>query len=404
MIMICPKDKCTGCYACVNACHHNSITMQEDEYGELHPIINDNTCINCGACEKACPNNNERFFNKPIICYASWITDKKKRSICASGGIATIMSEYIIKYCNGVVFGSRYDNDFEPIISYTEKAEELERFKGSRYVQSKIGENTYRQALAFLKEGKKVVFIGTPCQIAGLKSYLKKDYLNLITVDLICHGCSPTSYFREELKEIRETEKLKNISDVRFRGNDGYNYRYSIWSGNECIYDKKGCTSYYLAGFLLGITLRENCYNCEYARPERVSDITIGDFIGLGQKEPFAYPKGNVSSVFINTQTGKEFFDEVTNAMPDLKNVERQIEERLRYKPSLLEPAKRSSLNSRFRSEYIKNGYVVASRTVLADVIKQYNLKYKINSIQRILLLPYRVLKKSANLFYTNYL
>ena len=150
---------------------------------------------------------------------------------------------------------------------------------------------------------------------------------------------------------------------------------------------------------MLGITLRDNCYSCEYARPERVSDITIGDFIGLGQNEPFAYPKGNVSSVFINTHTGKEFYDEVIKTMPDLINIERQIEERLRYKPSLLEPAKRSSLNLNFRSEYIKNGYIVASRKVLKDVVKQYNRRYKIKSIQRILLLPFRALNKISNTF-----
>lgn len=397
---ICPSDKCTGCYACISACRHNSITMQEDEYGELHPVINENTCIDCGACKKACPNNYRLSRSYPFVCYASWISDKQKRRICASGGIATIMSEYVIKECNGVIFGSRYDNHLSPIITYTESEDELEKFKGSRYVQSVVGERTFKEVQEFLKLGRKVLFIGTPCQIAGLKSFLKNNYSNLITVDLICHGCTPSKYFKEELDEVCSFKDLTDISDVRFRGNDGYNYCYSLWKDNKCVYSKKGFSSYYLAGFLSGVTLRENCFNCSYACPERVSDITIGDFIGLGKDVPFKYPKWNVSSVLINTEKGNSFYESVISSMPDLMNIERKLEERLQYKPSLLEPAKRPELRIVFRNVYLEKGYVAASREVLREMVTFYTNQYKKEKIQRAFLLPFRVLKRIYKQFF----
>lgn len=256
--------------------------MQLDMYGELHPVIDEEACKHCNLCVKACPNNNELKFNYPSACYASWITDKAKRKICASGGMGTILSEYVIRNLHGVVFGSRYNENLTPVMTYTESLEELEHFKGSRYVQSVMGENTMKEVRDFLKRGRVVLFIGTPCQVAGLQTFLHKKYKTLYTVDLICHGVCPTAYFIDEIGEISRQEGLKNLSDVRFRGNDGNNFCLTFWSDKSSLmYKRRGMESYYLSGFLLGVSMRENCYSCSYARPERISDITIGDFIGL---------------------------------------------------------------------------------------------------------------------------
>ncbi len=327
---ICPHDKCTGCYACVNACPHGCISMEEDVLGALHPVVYESKCIHCNLCKKTCPNNANLEFKYPIKCYASWLTDSEKRKKCASGGIGTIMSEYVIRQ-GGVIFGSRYDENLTPVMTYTEKVDDLEYFKGSRYVQSLVGTDTFKQVRSFLNKDRLVLFIGTPCQIAGLKTFLRKDYDKLITVDLICHGVCPTKYLEEEIAYLSKKYRLKDISDIRFRGNDGKNFCFSIWKkmsgSNKCIFCKSAYSQFYFSGFLLGVTLRENCYSCSYARPERLADITIGDFIGLGTFEPFYHPKENVSIVMINSCKGETFYLDLSQLTPSLANVERNYNE-----------------------------------------------------------------------------
>ena len=397
---ICPHNECTGCYACVSACKHDCIKMEEDELGAIHPSVDENKCVNCGACRKVCPNNVSFDFKYPSACYASWITDKEKRRICASGGIGTTMSEYVIRN-GGVVFGSRYNESLVPIMTFTERLEELEHFKGSRYVQSLVGNDTYKQVKNFLLDDRQVLFIGTPCQIAGLKSFLRKEYQNLITVDLICHGVCPTRYFTEEVDYLSNKFKLKDISDARFRGNDGNNFRLTLWNKarrklfprdnyREKLLRLSESQQFYIWGFLLGVTLRENCYACKYARPERISDITIGDFIGLGKEVPFDYPKANVSSVTINTEKGNAFYKSVSESNDMLINVERNYGERLEYKPSLVEPFHRHPLNVKFKSNYPVYGFALSVRKVLHKEMS----RRKMGRLLCLPLIPLKVVKK----------
>ena len=405
---ICKRDKCTACYACVNACLHGAIRMKEDIFGELHPVVDETKCKQCQLCKKVCPNNVELEFNYPMHCYASWITDKAKRRICASGGIGTIMAEYVILKLHGVVFGSRYDKNLCPIMTFTEQIEDLEFFKGSRYVQSIVGEDTYIKVKEFLSCGRMVLFIGTPCQIAGLKTFLRKEYTNLITVDLICHGVCPTKYFKEEIQYVCKTNNLRDIKDIRFRGNDGKNFYLSIWTGRrdgktlKCIYNKPADLQYYFAGFLLGVSMRENCYSCGYAKPVRVSDITIGDFIGLGKRKLFPYSKNNVSSVTTNSNKGYMFYMQMSEATSSLFNVERDYKERLDYKPSLLHPFDRHPLNEKFKRLYIDIGYVYAIRNTLKYIVRKNKIKRILNFWTYIYRIPrkiYRIIteKKVVN-------
>ena len=361
---ICKPEKCTGCYACVNSCKHGCIKMTENELGALLPIIDEDSCIHCGACIKSCPNNIKLEFYNPIGCHAAWIKNKEKRRICASGGIASIFSEYIIKQ-SGIFYGSCYDNELIPSIKVAKSLEDIEKFKGSRYVQSIVGNQTFIDVKKNLISGIKVLYFGTPCQIAGLKAFLKKDYDNLITVDLICHGVCPTKYFTEEISYLKKIKGIDTLTDVRFRGNDGNNFYLTLWNKNKMLYKKESYCQYYLAGFLLGVSLRENCYTCNYARPERVSDITIGDFIGLGKLDKFDYSTSNVSSVLINTLKGRQFYEDVCNSAPEIISFERQYKERLMYKPSLVYPYPRHKLNESFKLNYAKYGYVIGIRKTL---------------------------------------
>ena len=375
MKTICPEELCTGCTGCANVCTRKAISMEEDEYGRLRPAVDEGKCTDCGLCARVCPNNAATDFRYPLECFASWTNDRAKRRICASGGIGTVLSEHTLRH-GGVVFGSRYDEKLEPVMAYTEKAEDLEYFKGSRYVQSRIGYDTFIKVKEFLAAGRNVLFVGTPCQVAGLKAFLRKDYDRLITVDLICHGVCPSKYLREEVAYLSKKYNLKNITDIRFRGNDGKNFILSLWDksrnelfpGNalkERLLKTKAAQQYYLTGFLTGVTLRENCYSCRYARPERISDITIGDFIGIGKKEPFEHPKENVSVVTTNTQRGAEFFSAVRKDSPDLTSIKRDYGERLLYKPSLVTPFPRHRLTPEFMENYRRYGYVSAIRKTL---------------------------------------
>lgn len=397
---ICPHDKCTGCYACVNACPHGCISMEEDALGAVHPVVNESKCVHCNLCIKTCPNNVSLEFKYPIKCYASWITDSEKRKKCASGGIGTIMSEYVIRQ-GGVVFGSRYDENLTPIMTYAETLDELEYFKGSRYVQSLVGNDTFKQVRFFLNEDRLVLFIGTPCQITGLKTFLRKDYDNLVTVDLICHGVCPTKYLKEEVAYLINKYKLKNVADIRFRGNDGNNFRLSLWNKNrrklfprnnycEKFFHQDEAQQYYITGFLQGVTLRENCYSCIYARPERISDVTIGDFIGLGKEKPFKYLTENVSSVMINTEKGLTFYGAVSNMTEMLINIERDYEERLNYKPSLLRPFERHPFNEKFISLCMKKGYIKAIHKILKIYMMKRRIRYILRFFKHVILFQYK--------------
>lgn len=377
---ICKSNLCTGCNACGNICPKRCINLQENQFGELHPVIDNNQCIHCNQCIKVCPNNQELPYTYPIKCFASWISNNKKRKKCASGGIGTTMSEYVLFKRNGVCFGTKYDNNLNPIVTQGITSSDIEAFKGSKYVQSIISNQTFSEVKQILKSNRLVLFIGTPCQIAGLKCYLKKDYENLITVDLICHGVTPGKYLKEEISYIKSKCNIKHITDIHFRSNDENDFNLTLWNEEKCIYKKDVNHSPYFSGFLFGITLRENCFNCKYARPERISDITIGDFIGLGYNRPFTYSTKNVSSVIINTVKGEKFYNELSEETENLINIEREYKERLAYGPSLRYPFKKHKLRPLFKYIYLKTGYLTAIKITM-----------KILSIKRILtIIPFK--------------
>lgn len=407
IIDMCDMCNCTGCGACSEACPLRCIAMEEDESGAMYPHVDIDKCIRCNKCILACPNNSSQEFNYPMRCYVAWNDDKEKRQKCASGGIASALGEFIIKVKHGVVVGVAYSRDFMPVLTIGENIDEIDKFKGSKYVQATIDDGLFAHVKLLLDSGRFVLFVATPCQIAGIKSFLGVHYENLVTVDLICHGVAPTCYFIEELRDIimRKGIDASKIVDVRFRGNDlqeikstiwdrmcgrnrSNNFTMTIWSkGNEhhdvkrvfCESPDENC---YFAGFLEGITLRENCYRCKYAKPERISDITIGDFIGIGSLAPFTGP-GNVSSVMINTERGNKFFMQTLMALKELKCEERSYGERLSYKPSLIYPFPRNALRDKFLEVYRKSGWRKAARIVIGKNLRKKRAKGIICALAR---------------------
>lgn len=313
METICEYEKCTGCFACQNVCPHKCIKLVSDKFGELHPQINQDLCINCGLCIKKCPVRTEPQWEVPIGCYAVWNKNEKDRRLSASGGVATCFSQYMIKNKNGIVYGVKWDKQLRPVFDKVTSISDIEDLKGSKYVQAYVNFK-YKEVDVDLQSGKNVLFIGTPCQIAGLKSFLGKDYDNLLTCDLLCHGVPSPDYLSGEIKRILG-RKIGLATNCRFRGNDKYNYNFSLWNNGKVLYNKRAFLSYYFTAFLTSITLRESCYSCRYASERRISDITLGDFIGLGKLYPFTGNAHNASVVVLNTSKGEYFFSEFRNSM-----------------------------------------------------------------------------------------
>lgn len=207
MIQIKDKSACCGCSACVQICPKRCIVLKEDKEGFLYPVVNQTLCIECGKCEKACPELHPFDAGESLKAYAAKHPDDAVRAESSSGGIFTLLADAVID-AGGVVFGARFDNDWSVVHDFTETHEGLQAFRGSKYVQSRIG-STYEQAERFLKSGRKVLFTGTPCQIAGLKRYLHKEYENLWAVDFVCHGVPSPLVWKKYLEETiaRQCEK-----------------------------------------------------------------------------------------------------------------------------------------------------------------------------------------------------
>lgn len=356
MKKICDKNKCTGCSACINICPKKCITMQEDEYGVLMPYINEEECINCNICTKTCPENNHIEYTKPIKVFAGWSLDENVRKKSASGGIAYEMYKHVIGN-NGIAVGTSFDENLDLVHKIATNLEEINKFRGSKYVQSSIG-RVYGKIKDLSKEGKQVIFIGTPCQVSGLKNFMgNKNMDNIITVDLVCHGVPPIKYLKEYLKYISVQDKIDSIS---FRGINNWNF--TCYKNEEVIYKKHDKEDFYYNSFLNGLFYRENCYHCKYAKKERIGDITIGDFWGLGKEIPFNYDTTDgVSLILVNTEKGHKFLNEI-NTKIFLQ--ERTLEEAIKGNAQLSHPSVKNKETDKFKELYKKYGFKEAIKNV----------------------------------------
>lgn len=345
---ICDSSKCTSCMACYNICPKNCISMNYDEYGILSPQINEDVCIHCNLCKKICPVNNELKRNEAMEAYASWSLDEENRKSSSSGGLASIFYAHFIREKNGVIFGCSYDKDLQLVFSSAKTLEELNKYKTSKYSHAYIGQ-TYKEAEKELKNDKYVLFIGTPCQIAGLKSYLRKDYEKLLTIDLVCHGVPSQKYLDDYINSLDLPEKPDNLT---FRGK--YNYFFSLYKNGNLIYSKESKQDNFFNAFLLGLFSRENCYSCDYTSTNRISDITIGDFWGLGKEIPFEHEEKNgVSLVLINNEKGKMFFNEIKDK---IFFEQRSLQEAIDGNDQLRHPLIKHEKNNMFLKIYQKDG------------------------------------------------
>ena len=364
---ICDKLLCTGCFACRNICPNKAIVVSLDKYGKTVPVIEESKCIGCNACRNVCP------VHKPLKKYsaeyaiAAWSNQPKDRELSSSGGAATVLSRSVIKQ-GGAVFGVTVSDGTVKYIKVNDQ-NGLDKIRGSKYVQSDVG-YIYRDVKEELETKKQVLFIGTPCQVAGLKNYLNKDYENLHTIDLICHGTPPIKYLQEYVEKRIKGRKYGTVS---FRGK--YDFYLTIWdeTGDNILYKCRSNYDAYYRSFLDGLTYRDSCYQCTYSCLERVSDITVGDFWGIDRSKLANEYQGRISLILPNTTKGKNLFNVCKDGFVwELRNIKEAV---VPEQTNLIHPSIPNEERNLFLKNYEKLGFERAVRkTKLYKQIKKERL------------------------------
>lgn len=308
-----PDITCTGCTACASKCPQKCLKMQVDAEGFLRPVVHLSACINCGICRAACPVLNRHTEKKEELeIYGAWQKDEKAINSSSSGAVFPLLAQEILAK-GGVVYGAAFDEDFSVKHIRAETLPEVRRLLTSKYVQSEMGD-MYLRVGDDLKTGKLVLFSGTPCQIAGLNSYLQKAWDNLYLVDFICHGVPSPALWKEYLQEIK-SHKLsgEKIRRVNFRAKLVSWEQFSLLiEGDTCRYAGTQSEDPYLKGFLRNLTLRPSCYQCKFKGAERASDITLADFWGASKIWSNGYNPNGTSMVLVHTLAGKTIWKKIS--------------------------------------------------------------------------------------------
>lgn len=313
-----PQD-CCGCGACYNKCPVGAISMQENEEGFLTPVIDEAKCTNCGLCLKACPSLNTEFKNNPQPeCYAA-MADDEIRMKSSSGGIFTLLAEYILDK-GGYVCGAAFDDNWDVHHIIIDNKNDLDKLRGSKYVQSNT-ENCYKQIKKLLDEDKYVLFSGCPCQVAGLYAFLGKNYEKLYTMDLICHGSPSRKVWRRYLQENFDVDNIKNVS---FRDKSVFG-----WATTMNIYFKNNDESYhnihtkdpFFRGFVPCMISNEHCGICKYTKLPRQGDISLGDWWGIDKFKKGLNDGKGTSQVLINSNKGKFLYEEISSLLKINDNI-----------------------------------------------------------------------------------
>lgn len=314
MIEITDKSKCTGCNACKSVCPKQCIIMKSDQEGFWYPSVIKTECIQCGLCDKTCPvltRKSEVQFQK---AYAAYSRDDGIRMESSSGGIFTLLAEHIIDN-GGVVFGAAFNAEWKVEHICVDNKEDLAKLRMSKYVQSDIGD-TFRQAKDYLESERLVLFTGTPCQIAGLKKYLGKEYDNLCTQDIVCHGVPSPIIWKQYIDSKLSSDK-KGIENVLFRckatGWRDYSIKYEYHDNKQEMVPQT--QDVYYQAFLKNLILRPSCYDCRFKGNSLASDITLADFWGIEKVIPEMDDNKGTSLAICHTPKGKTLFESIQSSI-----------------------------------------------------------------------------------------
>lgn len=303
------KEHCCGCGACSQKCPKGCITMLEDKEGFLYPVVREDICVHCGLCLSVCPFHNQEEAREPIKAFSAFANDEKIRKESSSGGIFSLIAKQVID-AGGVVYGASFDKDWNVHHECVENESDLWRFRGSKYVQSSIGDS-FKLAKDQLKAGRIVLFSGTPCQIAGLRHFLGKDYPGLLTVDIVCHGVPSPGLWRWYLNKVKK-DILSQVSAISFRNKDygwkSYCVAYDIvQSGTVVRHHCYHRDDPYMKAFLSDLSLRPSCSSCQIKSGKSHSDITLADFWCIERVVNGGDDDKGVSLVLANTFKGNSY-------------------------------------------------------------------------------------------------
>ena len=336
MIKITDKKNCCGCTACVQKCPKRCISMREDHEGFLYPEVDLSTCIDCGLCEKVCPwlNPPDKIIPQKVLAAKNRCEEDRLAS--SSGGVFIELAKEVLS-TGGIVFGAVFDEHWEVEHTYAENLAGVRLMMGSKYLQSRIG-NCYQLTEKFLKEGRKVLFSGTPCQITGLYKYLRKEYSNLISVDFLCHGVPSPGVWRRYIHDTFQTparraaagkntvlssslKSVPEITGIEFRDKEltGWKKFSFVVRGvsadkadkNSVLLSDKHFENPFMRGFLANIYLRPSCYDCKCKNGVSHSDLTIADFWGINHLMPDFDDDKGVGMILINSEKGQNMIDDL---------------------------------------------------------------------------------------------
>jgi len=338
------------------------------EGGFYVPEIDREACVECGACMKACHQLNQTKTKQiPLHTYAAWSLDNDIRTSSSSGGVFSEIARFVFDK-DGIVVGAVMSEELKVCHTFASNMKELFAMRGSKYVQSDLT-GVYVKVKDYLKEGKFILFTGTPCQVGGLFAFLKKDYDHLLTCDLVCHGVPSQKSFDIYCEKIG----LKNkVSEVSFRYTKGWGLQMATrghweYPSQSADYKWKNISpkkSYFLRAFTSGLMFNEVCYSCKYATPERISDFTIADFWGIGSKAPFCHSsKKGVSLLLVNTGKAQRVID----CCPQLYVEERSLEEAVIGNHNLANCSERPVLRDNYFGD--------AATMPLKELLKKYKLQ-----------------------------
>lgn len=368
---LCNHNRCTGCGVCKAVCRHDAILWTYDELGFRYPFIDAKKCVDCGLCGKKCPSLSPVDFQDGNDCYIAWAKDDVTHFESSSGGIATLFGKHIIEQ-GGFVIGCMWDNDYNAIFSIIDDVNDLSQIQGSKYVQSYIPDELWAEIKSRVCKRQQGLFIGLPCQAAALIQFVG-NHNDLIVIDLLCRGgCSPTC-LKEHLSFLKKKNlRGEKITNLRFRGGSN-DCRFTLWNKNKLVYQGSQFVDSYFYSFMKHGLLHESCYQCQYARKERVSDITLADFWGIDSN--FIKDKNIMNGsnlVLVHTEIGRKIWEELGGLV---ERYERPLEEAVAGNDTLREPTEAPSDRDELLGLIKKYGF---EKAVLHDkVLVKNKMRHK---------------------------